>query len=75
MLKQTIASQTIIPIKMYGPIYKVIYNYEFLLPIAATAGIGLINFGPIGLYVGALGGIDVIAKHYEVYDKPYLNSA
>lgn len=67
--------QDIIPIKMYGPIYKTIYKYEFLLPIVATSGIGLTSFGPIGLAAGAFGAIDVVANYYEIYNKPYLTSA
>jgi|GEM_PF-1545183 len=66
---------TMIPVKMYGPIYKAIYKCEFLLPIAATSAIGLTTLGPIGLAAGALGAIDVVAKHYKIYDKPYITSA
>lgn len=66
---------TIIPVKIYGPVYKAIYKYEFLLPIVATSAVGLTTLGPIGLAAGALGAIDVVAKHYEIYDKPYLTSA
>ncbi len=66
---------TIIPVKTYGPIYKAIYKCEFLLPIAATSAIGLTTLGPMGLSLGTLGAIDVIANHYEIYDKPYLTSA
>jgi ABC-type uncharacterized transport system fused permease/ATPase subunit len=73
ILKMT--NPTIIPVKMYGPVYKAIYKCEFLLPIAATSAVGLTTLGPIGLAAGALGAVDVIAKHYEVYEKPYLTSA
>ena len=66
---------TMIQVKMYGPIYKAIYKCEFLLPIAATSAIGLTTWGPIGLAAGALGAVDVVAKHYEIYDKPYITSA
>ena len=68
-------NSSFIPIKMYNPIYEVIYDYEYLIPIFATASIGLVNFGPIGLSAGAFGAIDVAAKYYKIYDKPYLTSA
>ncbi|MBL4653791.1 MAG: hypothetical protein JKY53_13155 [Flavobacteriales bacterium] len=65
---------TMIPLKVYGPIHKTIYKYEFLSPIVVTAALGAVSFGPIGLAVGALGGVDVAANHYKIYDKPYLTS-
>lgn len=68
-------NSTMIPVKMYGPIHKIIYNYESLVPIVATSGLGAVTLGPIGISLGALGAIDVIAKHYEIYDKPYLTSS
>lgn len=68
-------NSTMIPVKMYGPIHKIIYNYESLVPIVATAGLGAVTLGPIGISLGALGVIDVVSKHYEIYDKHYLTSS
>lgn len=68
-------NSTMLPVKMYGPIHKTIYSYESLLPIVSTSGLGAVTLGPIGLSLGALGAIDVIVKHYEIYDKPYLTSS
>ena len=60
---------------MYNPVYKLVHKYEYLTPISATAGVGLINFGPIGLTFAAFGTVDVVAKYYQIYDKPYLTSS
>jgi ABC-type uncharacterized transport system fused permease/ATPase subunit len=70
-------NNTIIKVQMYGPLYKRIDNYEYLIPIAATAAIGgTCSFSLAGVIAGgALGGIDVIANYYKIYDKPYLTSA
>ncbi len=46
-----------------------------MLPTIATAGVGFVNFGPIGLTAGALGMIDTLSQHYNIYEKLYLTTS